>query len=446
MSKDKQLKKFDSGQIEEEVTSIETEEIDYDLDSDPELEKDYNLLKYEFNMIELPFFTKDKKIENGKGRRYTFSKKDNSYMRIIPSGDKELLSNKIPQEFDEKIFYGILKLSREQGSTDEIVTDYFTLAKASGVHYNNLERIKDALQRLSRSTIELNNLMYSAKLRTKVSGNKPFPILEHVHTYTFEETVKLSEDIRGKYRKYFRNRRLSEILIIKCGSYLFQNIESKGFLYFDQKKLLSISNATARKIYLMVTKWKGYENKNTIKRSCRFIASRVPLSWETKNIGNTVRIIVKSCQTLKTSGLLKDFLFYKTKPVGNSYVEFVFDEDHNKIDSYNVKAAKTNTGLENIIIDNVEDEYLDDRQTTLFDDQGELDLKKKEQELKEKAAQVLESLDEKEKALLINRARNSMQYDHYKYKIEQKTITEEELLNEVILLIIEKDIEDGIIQ
>ena len=96
-----------------QLLKITTESIDYDLDSDKELETNAELIKYEFNMIELPFFSKDKNVRDGVAKQYTFSNKKNQYLKVIPSGDPSLISNKIPQEFDEKIFYGILKLSKE---------------------------------------------------------------------------------------------------------------------------------------------------------------------------------------------------------------------------------------------------------------------------------------------------------------------------------------------
>ncbi len=446
--------KNDSGQEDFKVRMIETEEIDYDLDADIELEKDYSLIKYEFNMVELPFFTKDKKIEEGKARKYTFSKKDESYMRIVPSGDPELISNKIPQEFDEKIFYGILKLSKEQGSKMEIVTDYFTLAKVSGTHYNNLERIKDSLQRLSGCKVELNNLMYSKELRMKVRGNKPFPILEHVHTYTFEQAVEMPE---SKYSGYFKNRRINEILVIKFGTYLFQNVQQRGFLYFDQKKLLEISNATARKIYLMATKWNGYEKKNEVKRSCRFIASRIPLSWETKNIGNTVRIIEKSCETLKGMGMIKDYSFIKTKPVSNSFVTLEFDKDHNQVEAYNYKASNTPTGHEDIIIDSVEDEFLvdpveDDRQTTMFDltemeidpvEEEEKKQKEKTKKIREKAHLIYENLKGENRTKYEEKAKTSK---YYKIMLENRinngSISKEEAIKEAVIMFIIGEMDD----
>lgn len=356
-----------SGRLDEELVKITEEEINYELDDEQELENNSDLIKYEFNMIELPFFTKDKNVDSGKARRYTFSEKNQSYMRVIPAGDPELLSNKIPQEFDEKIFYGILKLSREQNSK-EIITDYFTLAKAANVHYNHKERIKDAIQRLSRCTIELNNLFYSSILKQKVLGNKPFYILQHAHTYSLEKESTLPPEQRGKYKKYFRNSKITEILIISISDEMYRNIEHKGFLYFDHKALLEVNNATARKLFMLITKWQGWEKKPSIKRSCRFLASRIPLSWEKNTIRSTVDSLDKACMVLKKKDLIIDYVLNKTKPVRNSYIEFYFGVDKNdKVAGYNINASGVTTGHENMAIDGIEDEFLNNDQVSIFD-------------------------------------------------------------------------------
>jgi hypothetical protein len=361
-----QLKKHDSGQVDSAVLMIETEEINYDLDSDKELEVNSELIKYEFNMIELPFFTKDCNIEDGKARKYIFSERDKSYMKVTPSGDKDLISNKIPQEFDEKIFYGILKLSREQDSKT-VITDYFTLAKVSGVKYNHLERIKDSIQRLRHCSIEFNNLFYNVELKGKMDGNQNFNILQDKEEYTFKEIQRFPENKKKIYEKYFRNSKISEILILTLADKVYKNIEHKGFLYFNQKELLEIDNATARKMFLLITKWHGWEKKPSIKRSCRFLASRIPLSWEKTNIPGTVNYIEKAAALLKGKNLIADFVLTRNKPLANSYIEFCFSDQTNKVLEYNKKAAGVTTGHEGMVIDGIVDEFLDDRQSTIFD-------------------------------------------------------------------------------
>lgn len=351
--------------IDDDILMIETEEINYDLDSDPELESNHDLIKFEFNMIELPFFTKDKNVENGKARKYIFSEKAKSYMRLIPGGDKELISNKIPQEFDEKIFYGILKLSKEQNSK-EVVTDYFTLAKASQVLYNHLDRIKDSLERLRRCTVEMNNLFYDAESRSKFDGKKEFNLLQNKEEYTFKKIQELKPEKREKYKKFFRNSKISEILVLTISDPVYKNIERKGFLYFDTKNLLDIESATARKLFMLITKWHGWEKKPVIKRSCRFLASRIPLSWEKNSIRSSVCSLENACLILKNKSLIQDFILTRTKPADNSYIEFVFARESSRLLDYNIRAASTTTGHEGMIIDVVEDEFLDERQLSLF--------------------------------------------------------------------------------
>jgi hypothetical protein len=359
--------------IDEDVLKIETEEINYNLDSDPDLENDSDLIKFEFNMIELPFFTKDKKVEEGKARKYIFSERDKSYMRVVPSGDPELISNKIPQEFDEKIFYGILKLSKEQRSK-EIVTDYFTLSKAADVHYNDLHRIKDSHERLSNCKIEMHNLFYDAGLRSKMDGKEEFSVLQSKVEYTFKKMQELSEEKRDKYKKFFRNSKISEIIILTLSDKVYKNIERKGFLYFDSKNLLEIDNATARKLFMLITKWHGWEKKPVIKRSCRFLASRIPLSWEKNSIRSSVNYLENACSMLQKKKLINSFSLTRTKPVENSYIEFHFSGENSKLIDYNLQAASITTGHENIVIDGIEDEFLDDKQMNIFDALPERDL------------------------------------------------------------------------
>jgi len=373
MSRKKALVKHDSGQIDLDVKKIELEEINYNLDSDLDLETNSELIKYEFNMIELPFFTKDRNIEEGKARKYTFSERDKSYMIVSPSGKPGLISNKIPQEFDEKIFYGILKLSKEQNSK-EVITDYFTLAKVSGVHYNDLGRVKDSLERLSNSKIELHNLFYDAVAKSRLNGSDEFSILQRKQEYTLKSVLNLSEDKREKYKKYFRNSKILEILVLTLADNVYKNIEHKGFLYFNQKELLEIDNATARKLFILITKWQGWEKKQVIKRSCRFLASRIPLSWEKTNIPGTINVIESAVNQLKKKNLINDFVLSRTKPLTNSYIEFNFGNIRNKVSDYNLRAAGVTTGHEDIIIDAVEDEFLNDKQLNLFADISESEL------------------------------------------------------------------------
>ena len=66
---------------------------------------------------------------------------------------------------------------------------------------------------------------------------------------------------------------------------IFDNIISKGFLYFNANDLQLIEYDIARSLYTMLTKWR---NKALyIKRYSSFLASRIPLSWKKENINKS---------------------------------------------------------------------------------------------------------------------------------------------------------------
>ena len=368
MAKKDLLKQDFSTESSFQVLPIVTESVDYDLDDDKEFANG-DLIKYEFNLIELPFFTKDRNIRDGIAKQYNFSKNKDQYMRVIPSGDPKMISNKIPQEFDEKIFYGIMKLSREQNS-DVVITDYFTLAKVSNVRYvHDLERIRDSIQRLRTCRFELNNLFYTAENSEIAQGRKDFNILQDLEEYDLKRVLTLKDTSKKElFQKYFQNRRIENILVLTLSKRIYSNIQNKAFLYFNQQHLLEIDNATARKLYLLLEKWHGWEKKDKIRRSCRFIASRIPLAWEKKtNIPGTIKYIDSAAALLKSKNLISDYFLAKTKPIEDSYIDFYFPEKTNKVIEYNRRAAAVTTGQENIVINSIEDDFIDDRQATIFD-------------------------------------------------------------------------------
>ena len=347
----------------------EIEEFEYQLESDASLD----LIKYEFNLIELPFFTKDKKVRENVSRRYIFS--ENESMLLTPSAKDGVISHKILQEFDEKIFYGILRLAREQKS-GKIITDYYSLAKISGVDYHRfLERIKDSVERLSEVDIEFNNLFYDARFKRKVKGKDHFRLLQRARIYKFDDIVDLNSDIdldeseRETCKKYFFKRRMSEILILELANHIYSNMANKGFLAFSHSNLLLIDNSTARKLYVLITKWHGYDLKNAAKsnsliRDCKFIASRIPLSWQTStNIRDSIDSIESAAEILKSQSLIKDYVLTKTKPLSDSVIEFVFYPSNDVISKYNVLAASQITGQEDSRIVRINDEM----QATIFD-------------------------------------------------------------------------------
>lgn len=331
-----------------------------------QLEKDDSLIAYEFNLIELPFFSKDDHIEANVSKKYVFS--PNSYMQVFPSSD-EASGQKILMDFDEKVFYGIMKLYKKQGK--KIITNIHELLSLSGVQVTgvNYERAKSSIYRMKGCQIRFSNSLYSAEERSMLKQDKTISIIQEAEIVSHEKMEEMGAKERSKYEKYF-NGRIKEIVAITLSDFIAANIESKGFLTYDADKLIDIGSASARKIYVMVKKWQGWEKKDIIKRSCRFIASRIPLSWEYSNIPSTVRNIDRSCKILKDKGLIEDYLMERAKPLKDSMITFFFsgseDSKREEIIRKNNLNNVVTTGHEELSILDVQD-FLDEKQTSIFD-------------------------------------------------------------------------------
>ncbi|MBF0227026.1 MAG: hypothetical protein HQK76_16400 [Desulfobacterales bacterium] len=366
----KKNKKQEDDYRHEQIQMIPVTIQEHKYDVDDEIKNDNSIIGYEFNLIELPIFSKNDRLQNGKAQKYIFSEKDNSYVYIVPSADPNHISNKVLQEFDEKVFLILMKLSREQNN-QTVITDYFTLAEMLGIKYNyknkkgkniisvgNKEylRLQDSIQRMFHCRIEINGVFYNAQVR-QGGLNSNLAILDNVTILTFDKFLKLSPQQQEQYKPYFRNSKIKEILILKINDKLFFNIENKGYLNFDCNKLLEIENSVDRKLYLLLMKWQGYEKKTKIIRTCKYLASRIPLSWEKNTIPKTIINLENRCYSITGKKLIKDFELTKTKPLQKSYIEFEFftNNDHDKLKDKAIYQSNqkliTKTGHENIAIE-----------------------------------------------------------------------------------------------
>lgn len=330
------------------------------------LEKDDSLIKYEFNFIELPFFTKDDRIGKNVSKKYSFS--GTSYMQVTPSQEEES-GHKIPQDFDEKIFYAILRLYRRYDRKRIVTTIYELLELAgAGVSTKDYDRVKESIFRLQGTSIKCSNILYNAEDRKRMSDTQLIKILQYARI------VKV-EDISARDRADYKERikaNMKEVVIVELSDFIERNILSKGYLNYDAEKLIDIANATARKMYLLIEKWRGWEKSDTIRRSCRFIASRIPLSWEDKNVSGSIKSIEKAAQELKTKGLIGDFQLSRSGGVKDTDIIFFFEGATASARAQAIRKRNEEqiqeTGHEGIQILDV---TYDDRQATIFDAKAE---------------------------------------------------------------------------
>ena len=329
---------FSAEAIKSEVEA-ETIEVDYSLDR-KEIENS-NLVRLEMNVIEFPFFTKNKKIKLNTKMKYVFSKNKNRWLCVIPQA-----GSKIPGEFEERIFYALMQLYRNNNYNDTVYFDYFTLIKEMGVSYSGsiLRQVKKGLDILAGTNYEFNNCFYLNEMHGIKNENLKTGIFS-IRTIEFKNDREVPEECK----KYFKNKRIKELVAVTFKGDFYKNVVTKGFLRFDSKMLLEMDDSVARTIFLMITKWRNKELY--IKRYSKEIAGKIPLSFEKGTMSHTIKRIKKALDYLKDRQLLSDYRFCKEGGLPESYFDIFFKREHN-FDFYTDNS--TFTGQELLLIEKME--------------------------------------------------------------------------------------------
>lgn len=324
--------------VEKDIKRIEDEEY-YDVDTLEEMEKKEGMVRYEMNVVELPFFSKDKKVKVNEIKTYHFSKRRNTYMRVIPGLDR-----KIPLEFAEKVFLVLLQLQKENGYQKTVFTDINYLIDKLNIQVNGKNRrlIWEAILDLSRTTYVFNNVYYLKENEDK----KGIIVKDLLETRILEEVRKIKvEDMKAEDRDYIRNSYLKEIIKITFSTYIQTNIVNKGYLLFNSKQLLGIKSSVTRSIYQMTEKWRNNKEEMTV--FSKRLASRIPLSWKKENISSTVSRLKKSFKELEDMELIKSAKFFHNGHNEESYFMVVFNNSR-------LSQAYYVTGQESMIIEDIE--------------------------------------------------------------------------------------------
>ncbi|MGL6119671.1 MAG: hypothetical protein ACRC0V_04130, partial [Fusobacteriaceae bacterium] len=323
MKKKKEKDLHDSMDYNTKVTKIEWSysSENYGMDCLNEIESNDDLIRMEMNTIDFPLFTKNKKIKENHIMTYEFNNSKNQYLKVSP-----LAEYKIPGEFEEKIFFALMKLYKKNSHNQVIYTDFFTLISEMNIKYSGgtVKYLKNGLKALGGATYEFNNLFYSNEQRRILSDN----LQTNMFSIRMIQFSEASDIDNPDMMKWFRNSKIKEIIQIKFSGHFYDNIIRKGFLYFDRQDLLQIKNSVARTLYMMITKWRNKELY--VKRYSRFLASRIPLSWKKKNISGSLKLLKEAFENLKQNGVIKNYKFDNVDGNENSFFEICFDESHNK--------------------------------------------------------------------------------------------------------------------
>lgn len=323
---------------ERDIKRIEDEEY-YDVDTLEEMEKKEGMVRYEMNVVELPFFSKDKKVKANEIKTYHFSKRRNTYMRVIPGLDR-----KIPLEFAEKLFIVLLQIQKENEYSKTIFTDINYLIDKLNIKVNGRNRrlIWEAILDLSRTTYVFNNVYYLKENEER----KGMIVKDLLETRILEEVRKIKvEDLKSEDKGHVRNSYVKEIIKITFSSYIQTNIVNKGYLLFNSKQLLGIKSSVTRSIYQMIEKWRNNKEEMTV--FSKRLASRIPLSWKKENISSTVSRLKRSFKELVEMELIKSAKFFRNGHNEESYFMVVFNNSR-------LSQAYYVTGQENMEIEDIE--------------------------------------------------------------------------------------------
>ena len=290
-----------------------------------EMEKNKDLIRMEMNIVEYPIFSKNKRLKKNQIMKYHFKTDGTSYIEVTP-----LVNRTIPGEFEERVFIALTKIMRDKGYGRIFYTTPTEIIRNIGEDFKKLpsvyyKKVKEALHKMNESNYKFKNSLYSNEHNRKLD--------DEIKTNIMNIRILSETDANDVEMKFFEDKRIKEIYKISFSDYFYDNIVRKGYLVFNSEELLNIKDAVTRSVYTQITKWRN--NKLYLKRPAFYIARRIPLKWDKKNLARTVKRIEESCILLKEMGFIKTYNLIKNKKWEQAEFEFIFDEEHNRIQQEN---------------------------------------------------------------------------------------------------------------
>ena len=146
------------------------------------------VMPVDFNIIELPLFSKNNKSKINEGAKYVISNKKNVQVEIIP-----VVGMSIPIDFDKKVYFALVQLAQEfsvkfnlSEVPDTIYTTFYEIYAKLGIQWkggkistnalfpvgSTKERIYQSLSKLSGTKYKLYNCFFDAEMAKKDEDNK----------------------------------------------------------------------------------------------------------------------------------------------------------------------------------------------------------------------------------------------------------------------------------
>ena len=300
-----------------------------------------DLIRLDMNIIEYPLFSRNRKREKNQILKYYFNNNKSKYIEITPSA-----GDVVPGEFEKSVFISLTRILKDRGYPSKFVTtgreilNRMDISEASKKKLHS--QVKNALIRMSKSSYEFNNTLYSSKEKALLNTQTVTKILEVeiITKLDLKDTAKYSESDLKNYSKFLNDGRVKEIFVISFGNHFYDNIVTKGYLVYSAPELLGLrTNGAAMDIYLLITKLR--KNELYLKRGLMRLAGSTGFKFNgTTNIRRTKNSIEKACELLRERNLIKDFHIEETSSWKTAYIEFFFGEEHNKIKQDNFYLEK----------------------------------------------------------------------------------------------------------
>ena len=299
---------------DEVVDTKETEIVEENIYVDEDFIKNRSLIRMDLNLIQYPIFSKNTKRKENQIVKYFFNKNKDTFITVIPSA-----GNYIPGEAEEKVFIALMKIMKQRGMPRKFIVTSKELKEELSLNTGRyIAIVKDALLRLSSTTYNFKNTMYSSEKKTVLS--------EEVQTAIMSlKILKLEDKNNIKIKKEINDNRVKEVYEICISDHFYNNIVTKGYLVYNSDILLSIDTSTARTIYMLIEKLRF--NELYLKIDTLFLIKRIPLKYSKSHMSRTIKILESNLQELRDKNLIESFSFIKESTWEKSEIEIYFNEE-----------------------------------------------------------------------------------------------------------------------
>ena len=306
----------------------------------------HKVIPVDFNIIELPLFSKNKTAKINEGAKYIISLKKNIQVEIIP-----VVGMSIPVDFDKRVYFALVQLAQEFSSKfkkdnvqDTLYTTFYEVYNKLGIQWkggkiadnhmfpvgSTKERIYQSLSKLAGTKYKLYNCFYDAEIAKKD---------ENLYESTFIHSIKIIKlsqaiDDNHKALEYIKSNS-NEIIELKLNSFFLTNIlNKKGHLKHSIADYNKINDPVARDIYFWCDKnrkWLGtqvYGNDKQIQVKVKKLAACLPLAFSGSNVPKTVYRVREAFDNLLDLNLISSFCEHRSEngiPLSETWYEVAFN-------------------------------------------------------------------------------------------------------------------------